>query len=99
LWAPDGQELLYLSPVGAVMRVGVERGRSWTSTTPSMLLKENDTYNRIPPGNQSRTYDISRDGQRFLMTKFVGANTGGAPPSIVVVQHWDQELKRLVPTK
>jgi hypothetical protein len=28
-----------------------------------------------------------------------GAEKSAVPPSIVVVQHWDQELKRLVPTK
>jgi eukaryotic-like serine/threonine-protein kinase len=99
LWAPNGQELFYLSPVGAVMRVGVERGPSWTSTTPSILLKENDSYYRVPPGLPLRTYDISPDGRRFLMIKVVGANADAGSPSIVVVQHWDQELKRLVPTK
>ena len=41
-----------------------------------------------------RSYDISPDGQRFLMIKENGAE-GTAPASIVVVQHWVEELKRL----
>jgi hypothetical protein len=39
---------------------------------------------------------VSPDGQRFLMIK---EGVGGATPpvSLVVVQHWVEELKRLVP--
>ena len=47
-----------------------------------------------------RTYDVSLDGKRFLMIKEGGGpNQSAAPPSIVVVQNWFEELKRLVPTK
>jgi len=44
-------------------------------------------------------YDISADGQRFLMLKEAGADGTAAHVSIIVVQHWGEELKRLVPTK
>ena len=80
------------------MRVGVEGGQAWTATTPSMLLKEGDGYFRVPPGNLLRTYDISPDGRRFLMIKTAGAEAGAAPPSIVVVQNFGEELKAKVPT-
>jgi hypothetical protein len=33
------------------------------------------------------------------MIKEGGADGSAAPPNIVVVQHWIEELKRLVPTK
>jgi hypothetical protein len=46
-----------------------------------------------------QTYDVSADGQRFLMMKAVGGDASDAPPQIVVVQHFDEELKRLLPTK
>jgi hypothetical protein len=50
---------------------------------------------RAPAG---RTYDISPDGQRFLMMKAGGGpDQTGAPPSLIVIQHFDEELKRLVP--
>ena len=40
------------------------------------------------------------DGQRFLMIKQGGASDQpAAPPSLVVVQNWGEELKRLVPTR
>jgi serine/threonine-protein kinase len=43
------------------------------------------------------TYDISPDGQRFLMIKAGGGSGQAAAPQIVVVQNWTEELKRLVP--
>jgi hypothetical protein len=42
--------------------------------------------------------NVSPDGQRFLMIKAPGADAGVPPPAIIVVQHWDEELKRLVAT-
>jgi len=98
LWARSGQELVYVSPTGALMQVGVERGPSWAATTPTLLIKEG--YFTIPGGNTGRTYDISADGQRFLMIKEGGgSDQTAAPPQIIVVQHWTEELKRLVPSK
>ena len=40
-----------------------------------------------------RSYDVSPDGNRFLVIKEEAATA----PSLVVVQHWDEELKRLAP--
>ena len=96
IWARSGQELVYVSPTGALMRVGVARGPSWAATTPTLLVKEG--YFTIPNW-WGRSYDISADGQRFLMIKEGGADGTAAPASIIVVQHWVEELKRLVPTK
>jgi len=54
----------------------------------------------IGTGTQ-RTYDISRDGQRFLMIKEHGASSENtAPPtSLIVVQNWFSELQQRVPTR
>src|SRR5205814_5173998 len=94
LWARSGQELFYTSPTGALMRVGVERGPSWGATTPTVLIKEG--YFTISANTNGRTYDISPDGQRFLMIKGGGgSDQTAAPASLIVVQHFDEELKRL----
>ena len=95
LWTKDGQELIYVSPTGALMRVGVSRGARWSATSPSIVVKEGYSTNPVWWG---RSYDVSPDGQRFLMIK---EGVGGATPpaSLVVVQHWVEELKRLVPTR
>jgi hypothetical protein len=54
------------------MRVGVEQAPSWAATTPTLLVKEG--YFTTPGANTARMYDISPDGQRFLMIK-----EGGGP--------------------
>jgi serine/threonine-protein kinase len=96
IWTRAGQELIYVSPTGALMSVGAVRGPSWAATTPTVVVKEG--YFTIPSW-WGRSYDVSPDGQRFLMIKEGGADGAAAPTSIVVVQHWVEELKRLVPTK
>jgi serine/threonine-protein kinase len=98
LWARSGQELFFVSPTGALMRVGVERGPSWVATTPTLLVKEGYLMKSI--FSQGRTYDVAPNGQRFLLIKETGgADPTTAPASLIVVQHWTEELKRLVPTK
>jgi hypothetical protein len=75
----------------------VERAPSWAATTPTPLVKER-SFNAA--SYIGRTYDISSDGQRFLMIKEDGGSEQtAAPPQIIVVQHWTEELKRLVPIK
>ena len=96
IWTRSGQELVYVSPTGALMGVGVAGGPSWAATTPTLLVKEGYFTN---PTWWGRMYDISADGQRFLMLKEAGADGTAAPVSIIVVQHWGEELKRLAPTK
>jgi hypothetical protein len=44
-----------------------------------------------------RNYDVALDGQRFLIIKR-GSDQRISPTQIIVVQHFDEELKRLVPT-
>ena len=78
-----------------IMRVGVDRGSTWSATPPTVALRAG--YLTAPPGNSGRSYDISPDGRRFLLLKDPSQQTS-APPQIVVVQHFDEELKRLVPT-
>jgi hypothetical protein len=76
------------------MGVRVLPGPAWTATAPTLLVK--DGY-RTSPGNPGRTYDISPDGQRFLMIKTSAAGGTAAAASLVVVQHWFEELKQRVP--
>jgi hypothetical protein len=96
IWARSGQELFYVSSTGALMRVGVEGGPSWSATAPSVVVKEGYFTNPVWWG---RSYDISPDGTRFLMIKEGGPDGAAPPPSLVVVQHWFEDLKRLVPAE
>jgi hypothetical protein len=95
LWAPSGAELFYISPAGAIMRVGIGLGSSWAATTPTELIHEG--YFTLPEGSNGRTYDIAADGRRFLMLKQDGDSAQtAAPDSLVIVLNWAEELKRLV---
>jgi hypothetical protein len=78
------------------MRVGIVRAASWSATTPTTVVKEG--YVTQPQGNPGRNYDISSNGQRFLMIKPTVVEDS-PPPTITVVQNWGEELKRLVPLK
>jgi serine/threonine-protein kinase len=94
LWSRTGEELFYVSPAGAIVRIGVERSASWAATTPAVIVKEGYV---TPSGFPGRSYDVSPDGQRFLMLK-PATEPNAPPPQIIVVPHFDEELKRLVPT-
>jgi serine/threonine-protein kinase len=98
LWSRTGQELFFIAPDGALMRAVVPRDASWSATAPTRLFEGKYFTGAGTGGFPGRTYDISHDGQQFLMINS-GASASTAPPNIVVVQHFDEELKRLVPTK
>lgn len=53
---------------------------------------------RYSPGPFGRTYDVSPDGERFLMIK-EHEDVERESPEIVMVLNWLEELKRLVPTE
>jgi eukaryotic-like serine/threonine-protein kinase len=96
-WALSGKELFFLGADGALMGAPVEATpTTWNSLAPKKLL-EPRYY--TGGGNPNRSYDVSPDGQRFLMIKAASADPTAVPPNIIVVQHFDEELKRLVPTK
>ena len=49
-----------------------------------------------PSGSPRPQYDVTPDGQRFLMlTRAADSSTAG--PTVVVVQNWLEEVRRLVP--
>jgi Tol biopolymer transport system component len=97
VWAHSGKELFFFGADGTLMRVPVDATATvWNAGVPTKLL-ESRYYTGT--GNPNRSYDVSPDGQRFLMIKAASADPTTLPPSIVVVLHFDQELQRLVPTK
>ena len=97
LWARSGKELLYLGPSGAMMSAPVESGSTFRAGNPTRLFAGRYFLAELQPG---RTYDVSPDGQRFLMIKpVVGPDQPAPSASLVIVQNWQEELKRLVPTR
>ena len=94
LWARSGEELFYLALDGAVMRLSAEGAATFRPGMPTQLFQ--GPYFASVPEYALRTYDVSPDGQRFLMIK-EGATEGRTRAGFTVVQNWFEELKRLVP--
>ena len=95
LWARSGKEFFYRALGGAVMRASVGEGSAFRAGSPTRLFE--GRY-EIGSAQSGRTYDISPDGQRFLMFKLdARSDETATPPSIVIVQNWSEELKRRVP--
>ena len=97
LWGPDSREVFYRDLTGAVMRVAIERGSGRAAETPAKLFGAGRYYFGYGEAF-GRTFDISRDGRRFLMIKHVALDQSSAP-TILVVENWFEDLKRLVPAK
>ena len=91
VWNPNGRGLFYRS--GNRMMVVETTTQPNFSWKPRVLFEGQYFTNRFP--QMSAVYDVSPDGQRFLMIK-EGDET--SPSSqIVVVQNWLDELAQRVP--
>ncbi|MFN7983001.1 MAG: protein kinase [Vicinamibacterales bacterium] len=96
LWSNDGKELFYYRAPGTIMSVPVTYGQGLVTFGAEHPVVKG-TF--AEPINAGRHYDVTPDGQRFLMMK--DAATAGAPaiewPRINVVLNFADELKRLAP--
>ena len=90
VWASNGREVFYRS--GERM-MSADIGPAGSAPAPPRLLFDG-VYERLAWG--ARNYDVSPDGQRFLMLK---PRASGEAQRIVLVQHFDEELKRLLPER
>jgi predicted Ser/Thr protein kinase len=91
VWNPKGRELFYRSG-NKMMAVDVTIQPAFSAGKPSVLFE--GAYVRTP--RSLPNYDVSPDGQRFLMLE--GSEQGQAPTQINVVLNWFEELKRRVPS-
>ena len=77
--------------------MAVVAGPTVSIGTPRVLF-EGD-YVEEQPGQGAHNYDVAGDGRRFIMmTPAPQQERENAPPQLIVVQDWLEELKRLVPT-
>ena len=92
VWSPDGRELFYRNG-DVMMVVSVSADPVFVASTPEVLFQ--GAYAGGSPGAAGRVYDISPDGERFLMIRQRTAEETGT--DIILVENWVEELKRLVP--
>jgi serine/threonine protein kinase/Tol biopolymer transport system component len=91
VWNANGRELFYRSGE-RMMAVDIATQQGFSAGTPRMLFEGRYEPAPIPVAN----YDVSADGQRFLMLK-QSEQAQSAPTQINVVLNWFEELKRRVP--
>lgn len=95
LWSPDGRELFYVGSEG-MMVVSIELEPTFTQGTEELLFDLGPYWK--PFERPNRRIAISPEGDRFLMFKSAGGvDETAQTTSIIVVQNWFEELKRLVP--
>jgi len=94
LWNRNGRELFYRSG-DKMMAVDISTQPAFVAGKPRILF--HGPYVANTPPSSGPFYDVSPDGQRFLMLKST-EQVGAAPTQINVVLNWIEELKRRVPT-
>jgi serine/threonine-protein kinase len=95
IWSPNGRELFYQAPDSRLMAASysaqdgsfhVGTRRPWSET-------------RMPPCSGDRTFDLHPDGKRFAMLQALPEATETRHRSVVLVQNFFDELRRLAPPK
>jgi eukaryotic-like serine/threonine-protein kinase len=88
-WRGDGRELYYRSG-NKMMAVDVRLSDEPTLSNPRVLFEQPYAFGQ---GITLANYDVSQDGQRFIMLKETGSGR------INVVLNFGEELKRLAPPR
>ena len=87
-WARDGKELFYVEG-STLVAVSVSTGSTFSVGAATRLFEH--------PGLRGERlfpqYDISADGQRFILAETVGLGADAPKPSIHVVQNWFAEFR------
>jgi eukaryotic-like serine/threonine-protein kinase len=99
VWRRDGRELYYVENASAdgplkirVMAVAITTTPELSAGAPRMLFE-----GPFRIDGPFRGYDVTPDGQRFLMVQEV-PQTPARVSQIVLVQNWFEELRQRVPT-
>ncbi len=86
-WRRDGQELFYVATDGQMMAVPVKTGgTTFVAGAPVALFK---THLMPLLFSNPSEYDVTPDGQRFLIGTLVGK-----PAPVSVILNWTAEVKR-----
>jgi Tol biopolymer transport system component len=92
LWHRNGRELFYRSGP-RMMSVAVSTERGFSAGKPTVLFEGNYASVEFPATGVA--YDVSADGQRFIMVKELPQAQDATQINVVV--NWFEELKRRVP--
>ena len=88
-WRGDTKELFYIGPDGKMMAVPVSVGATFDAGPPAALFQ---THARdVFATSEQVSYDVSKDGQRFLINTQV-KNADTHPMSVIL--NWDADIKK-----
>ena len=93
VWSRDGREILYENGGKLMSSRVISEAPELRFEAPRKLFEGGFAHDDTDPG--LRFFDSASDG-RLLMIEAASASN---PASLVVVQHWAQELNRLLPAK
>ena len=79
-WGKDSSELFFLSADGAIMAAEIRPGSPLTASVPREIFR---------PGGSQLSFDVTADGQRFLVSSS-SPDQGNVP--ITVIVNWWSEL-------
>src|SRR6202140_5103725 len=89
VWRRDGSEIFFVAADGQMMASSVKTGGTeFQFEAPKPLFK---TRTMSLEGGIYHEYDVSPDGQRFLIGTLIG-DTKAAPPTVIL--NWTAELKK-----
>jgi DNA-binding winged helix-turn-helix (wHTH) protein/Tol biopolymer transport system component len=84
-WRADGHELFYLSKDSSIVAISIDPQRTPSDSAGHVLFRGSGLPTTGISGN---VYDVTPDGQRFLLKREVGSSP------IHVVLNWDARLDR-----
>jgi DNA-binding winged helix-turn-helix (wHTH) protein/Tol biopolymer transport system component len=84
-WRADGQELFYLSKDSSIVAIPIDPRRTPSDSAGRVLFRASGL---APTGLSGQVYDVTPDGQRFLLKREVGSSP------IHVVLNWDAPVRR-----
>jgi serine/threonine protein kinase/Tol biopolymer transport system component len=94
VWAGNGRELFYRHD-DKMMSVAITLQPGFTAAVPRLLFA--GKYEETGRPDDPRNYDVTYDGQRFVMIK--ASEQPSTPSQLIVALEWFDELRRRVPVK
>jgi Tol biopolymer transport system component len=91
-WRRDGRELFYVNRAGQLMGVDVGvRNGSFDVGQVKRLLGD---IRLSVPGGRAPTYDVSTDGQKFIVPLGIDTSSGQSVPPLTLVENWPALIKK-----
>ena len=93
VWSRSGGEIFIITADGQfkALRISTNPVPDWSN--PQTLFRAQGITS---VGSGSTNYDVTRDGQHFLIVTPSDAGSTVANPEVQIVLNWHEELKRLV---